>query len=384
MSTGLLWVDRHRPTSLAQLRYNADVGERLRRLCATGDIPHLLLYGPSGAGKRTLAACALRELYGSSAEKRKVTHRVFKVGQPPRDVELTTVSSAHHIEVNPSDAGVNDRLVVQELIKEIASTAPIDVGRPTPKAASDVSKHASKTTSAANSTSHASFKLIILHEVDQMSRLAQQALRRTMEKYAKTCRLILIAESSTKVLEPLRSRCLGIRVPLPSSLELSEVLSAIGDREGLDLPARILDRIVSQPDINTRRAILQLEAVRICAGSLQIRPDAPVERSDWENVCHEIAFKLTQRQNVDQLVEVRKLLQALLAHAVPEDVILRRVVQEILLIADDEIAAKVCNAAAIFDARLTKGSKAIFHLEAFAARFMQIYSEYLKGVVMVD
>jgi replication factor C subunit 3/5 len=384
MSTGLLWVDRHRPTSLSQLRYNVDVGERLRRLCTTGDIPHLLLYGPSGAGKRTLAACALRELYGSSADKRKVTHRVFKVGQPPRDVELTTVSSAHHIEVNPSDAGVNDRLVVQELIKEIASTAPIDVGRPNPKAAADSAKHLSKITSASNSTPHASFKLIILHEVDQMSRLAQQALRRTMEKYAKTCRLILIAESSTKVLEPLRSRCLGIRVPLPSSLELSEVLGAIGDREGLDLPAPILDRIVSQPDINTRRAILQLEALRICAGSLQIRPDTPVERSDWENVCHEIAFKLMQRQNVDQLVEVRKLLQALLAHAVPEDVVLRRIVQEILLAADDEIAAKVCNAAAIFDARLTKGSKAIFHLEAFAARFMQIYSEYLHGVVMVD
>jgi replication factor C subunit 3/5 len=381
MTAGLLWVDRHRPTSLAQLKYNADVGERLRRLCATGDIPHLLLYGPSGAGKRTLAACALRELYGASADKRKVTHRVFKVGQPPRDVELTSVSSAHHIEVNPSDVGMSDRLVVQELIKEIASTAPIDVSRPNPPV---TDAPAAKAATNSSGGGHASFKVIVLHEVDQMTRLAQQALRRTMEKYAKTCRLILIAESSTKVLEPLRSRCLGIRVPLPSNAEFAELLRGIGNREGLDLPDRVVDRIVSRPDINTRRGILQLEAVRICAGSLRIQPDVSVERSDWENICNEIAFKLTQRQTVDQLVEVRKLLQALLAHAVPEDVVLRSIVQEILLIADDEIAPKICNAAAVFDARLTKGSKAIFHLEAFAARFMQIYSEYLKGVMTVD
>jgi hypothetical protein len=41
-------------------------------------------------------------------------------------IELSIVSSAYHIELNPSDAGYHDRLVVQEVIKEIAQSPPLD------------------------------------------------------------------------------------------------------------------------------------------------------------------------------------------------------------------------------------------------------------------
>jgi replication factor C subunit 3/5 len=377
--SGTLWVDKYRPTALSKLRYNNDVGERLGQLCATGDIPHLLLYGPSGAGKRTLAACALRELYGPSVERRKVSHRAYKVGDPKRDVELTVVSSAHHVEVNPADAGTNDRLVVQQLIKDMAAAAPIDFVNQPGVAAGDGGEDDAEPMSLLSSSP--AFKTIVLHEVDQMSRLAQQALRRTMEKYARTCRIIMIAESSTKVLEPLRSRCLGVRVPLPTPAALTDVLAGVAGREGVDIPPPVLARIVAQPDINTRRALLQLESVAVCHGAVNINPAVGPEVADWEVACRDIAVKLTQRQTVDQLVVVRKLFQTLLAHAVPQDVVLRRVVIDILNIADDEIAPKICGAAAKCDARMAKGSKAIFHLEAFAARFMQIYSEYLAGIV---
>lgn len=375
-ATMSLYVDKHRPTTISQLRYNEDIGERVGRMCATGDIPHIFLYGPSGAGKRTLAACALRELYGPSVEKRRVSHRVYKVGEPKKDVELTVVASAHHVEVNPADAGVHDRLVVQELIKDMASAAPIAF-----TSGGGAAKVEEERSGDKKSLRQPQFKTIVLHEVDQMSRLAQQGLRRTMEKYARTCRVLMIAESPSKVLEPLRSRCLGVRVPLPTNGQLIELLSAIADKEGIEMPRPVLERVAALPDINTRRAILQLESLVICYGSVNINAAVAPTLSDWESACREIACKMTQRQSVDQLVAVRKLLQVLLAHAVPEDVVLRRIVVEILSIVDDDIAPAICVAAAKFDERMAKGSRPIFHLEAFAARFMQIYESYLASVM---
>jgi len=50
----------------------------------------------------------------------------FQAGSRSIDIELTTLSSANHIEISPSDAGFQDRYVVQEVIKEMAKNRPID------------------------------------------------------------------------------------------------------------------------------------------------------------------------------------------------------------------------------------------------------------------
>ena len=65
------------------------------------------------------------------------------------------------------------------------------------------------------------YKVVVLVEVDKLSRQAQAALRRTMEKYSASCRLILCCNNQSKVIDPVRSRCLGIRVPAPSHDDVS-------------------------------------------------------------------------------------------------------------------------------------------------------------------
>ena len=108
-----------------------------------------------------------------------------------------TVSSNHHVELNPSDAGFQDRVVVMGLIKEIAQSQTIETSKGKP------------------------FKVVVLTEVDSMSKDAQQALRRTMEKYQANCRIVLLCNNPCKVIEPLRSRCLGVRVGAPTNDEVT-------------------------------------------------------------------------------------------------------------------------------------------------------------------
>merc|ERR1712100_661704 len=120
-----------------------------------------------------------------------------------------TVSSNYHIELNPSDVGIQDRVVGMGLIKELAQSQTIE------------------TTKGKN------FKVVLLTEVDNMSRDAQQALRRTMEKYQANCRIILVCNNPCKVIEPLRSRCLSIRVQAPTNEEIVTVLEGISAKEGI-------------------------------------------------------------------------------------------------------------------------------------------------------
>ena len=61
-------------------------------------------------------------------------------------------------------------------------------------------------------------------EADRLTADAQHALRRTMEKYMATCRIILCANSTSKVIPAIRSRCLGIRVAAPNHQIIIKVL----------------------------------------------------------------------------------------------------------------------------------------------------------------
>lgn len=75
----MLWVDKYRPNELRALDFHPDVTKRLKNLAASDDVPHLLVYGPSGAGKKTRIMALLRELYGDGALKVRLEHKSFKV-----------------------------------------------------------------------------------------------------------------------------------------------------------------------------------------------------------------------------------------------------------------------------------------------------------------
>ncbi|XP_032878784.1 replication factor C subunit 3 isoform X2 [Amblyraja radiata] len=313
-----LWVDKYRPTALSKLDFHREQAGQLRNLVQHGDFPHMLVYGPSGSGKKTRVMCLLRELYGAGIEKLRIEHQTITTPSKKK-LEISTIASNYHLEVNASDAGNSDRVVIQELIKTVAQSQQLET------------------------STQRDFKVVLLTEVDRLTKDAQHALRRTMEKYMSTCRLILCCNSTSKVISPIRSRCLAVRIPAPSIEEICHVLSGVCKKEGLILPQELARNIAEKSDRNLRKALLMCEACR-----------------------------------VQQLLEVRGRLYELLTHCIPPEIIMKGLLLELLNNCDGLLKGEVAQMAAYYEHRLQLGNKAIYHLEAFVAKFMAIYKQFME------
>ena len=136
-----------------------------------------------------------------------------------------------------ADVGNFDRVVIQDLLKEVAQTQQVD-------------------TSAKQR-----FKVVVINEADHLTRDAQAALRRTMEKYSPNLRLILLANSTGNIIAPIRSRTLLVRVAAPSEEDIMKVLGDVGKKEGWDIVEGLNRRIAKDCGRNLRRGLLMFEAV---------------------------------------------------------------------------------------------------------------------------
>ncbi|OZJ05051.1 Replication factor C subunit 5 [Bifiguratus adelaidae] len=346
-----LWVDKYRPTTLEKLSYHDDLSAHLKQLASLPDFPHLLFYGPSGAGKKTRIVAVLRELYGAGVEKLKIDQRIF-VTPSNRKLELNVVSSNYHLELNPSDVGMYDRMVVQELIKDVAQTQQVDAN----------AKHR--------------FKVIVINEADALTRDAQSALRRTMEKYMSNLRLILCCNTTSKIIAPIRSRCLLVRVAAPSIEDISAVLRTVAKKESFKLSTQVAENIAEQADRNLRKALLMLEAAKV-QGNLN-EGDA-VPGTDWEIFISQIAASIVEQQTPHRLLEVRGKVYELLSHCIPADMVLKTLAFELLKLVRPEMRPEIVHWAAFYEHRLKNGSKQIFHIEAFVAKVMSVYKKMLMS-----
>ena len=267
----------------------------MEKLVKAGDFPHLLVHGPPGSGKKTRVMAVLREMYGSGVDRLRIEHQTYEAPSKKK-VDVVTIASNYHIEVNPSDAGFYDRVVIQQLIKNTASAQSITT-----------------------TTNDKEFKVVVITDVDRLTKDAQHALRRTMEKYMSTCRIILCANSTSKVIPAIQSRCLLIRVAAPTHEEIVTVLQNIAKKENCQLPLELAQRVSEKSNRNLRRAILLVEACRV--NQYPFTADQNVMDLDWETYLKQTAQAILQEQTPRKLLEVRARLYELLTHCIPADVI---------------------------------------------------------------
>src|SRR3990167_1574485 len=204
-----IWTEKYRPRNFSEVKGQKDVVSKVKAFVTQKNMPHLMFSGPAGVGKKTISLVIAHEMFGDS------WHENF-------------------LELNASDERGID--IIRNKVKDFART----------RAIGDVP-----------------FKIIYLDECDALTREAQQALRRTMENYTQTCRFILSANYSSKIIDPIQSRCAIFRFKPLSEKDIFAIVNKIVEDEKMKVDGGAKEALyaISEGDVRKVENILQSSAV---------------------------------------------------------------------------------------------------------------------------
>jgi replication factor C small subunit len=319
-----MWAEKYRPKSMNDIINQKEIVERLKSFVKAKNVPHCIFAGPPGTGKTTAALCLAHDLYGTGYRE-------------------------HLMELNASDErGIK---IVRETVKTFARTRSIG---------------------------EIPFKILILDEADNMTSDAQQALRRTMERFTETCRFIMIANYSGKIIEPLQSRCAPFRFSYMSQEDQDRYLTRIIQEEDVKILDEGLTATFEVSGGDLRRATNTIQA----AASMGKEIDAQtvysvIGRANPEDINDMIKTAMKG----DFLGARKKLREMILKYGVAGSDIVKQIHKEIFRsMLPDSWKVTLSEAIGEIDFRLVQGADEEVQLSALLARLTEAGHDLKRGV----
>ena len=233
----------------------------------------------------------------------------------------------------------------------------------------DVVRETVKTFARVKSIGEIPFKIMILDEADNMTSDAQQALRRTMERYTETCRFIMCANYSGKIIEPIQSRCAPFRFTYLPRGAHDCYLKEIAQKEKVKLSVDGLDAIFEICGGDLRRAINTLQS----AASLNKPVDAKVIYSITGKASPADVQKMLKTAMDGDFLEARKQLREMIQkYGVAGSDIIRQIHTEIFRAEINERwRVKLADVIGEVDYRLVEGADEEVQLSALLAKLVE-------------
>ncbi len=309
-----IWTEKYRPKDFDNLVGQDDIISKVKNLTNSLNIPHLLFAGPAGTGKSTLALIVVKELFGENWRE-------------------------NYLELNASDERGID--VVRQKVKDFART----------KGIGDVS-----------------FKVIFLDEADALTREAQQALRRTMENYSSNCRFVMSCNYSSKIIDPIQSRCVILRFKLLEKKDIEKRVKLIAEKEGLEIDDSAVETLYEVSEGDCRRVINLLQASssisNVISSDLVNTLSASAKPAD-------VKIVLEYALSGDFLKAKEKLLDVMLKESIAGSDVIKSIQKEIWnLDVDPSLKVQLTEKTGEIEFRLVEGSDEFIQLESLLASFV--------------
>ena len=312
--TSEIWTEKYRPSKFSEIVGQDEIIKRIHSLTSSLNIPHLMLAGPAGTGKSTLALVVVKELYGKNWKE-------------------------NFLELNASDErGIN---IVREKVKNFART---------------------------KSLGNVPFKIIFLDEADALTPEAQQALRRTMENYSATCRFILSCNYSSKLIDPIQSRCILFRFKLLEKKDIEKIIQIIAEKENFSVSHEAIEIIYEGSEGDCRRCINILQSTASISPSMTPELVSTII-SDAKPKDIKIALDYAISGDFEKSRE--KLFDIMLKQSISGQDIIKSIQKEIWnLPIEPEIKVKLTEKTGEAEFRIVEGSDPFIQLQALLASFI--------------